>query len=62
MNVDFKLPIWSAYIIAPLFLLAVAGKVIWRSESPMFIAGCTIGSGLLCAAVMHAYSALTTKK
>jgi hypothetical protein len=44
--IDVKnLPIWSAYILAPAFLLLCSGKVILRSESPIFLA--TIMAGMV---------------
>lgn len=57
-----NLPIWSAYLIAPALILAFTGKVIFTSKSPLPIAAFAIGSGLLCAAVIHGYSYLTSKK
>lgn len=57
-----KLPIWSAYILAPVLVVAFAGDVIWQSESPWPLVGYAVGAGLVCASVMHGWSALTTKK
>lgn len=54
------MPIWIAYIAAPLLLLAFMSGVIWRSESPMFLTLFAIGSGLVCAACLHGY--LVVKK
>ena len=51
-----KLPIWSAYLIAPAFVLVCTAKVIIKSESPFLIGILAIGLGLVCAAALHAYS------
>jgi hypothetical protein len=52
-----RLPIWSAYFIAPAVILAIAFKVILRSESPVSLVAMLVGCGLFCAAVMHAVEA-----
>lgn len=50
-----KLPVWSAYIIAPLFLLGCGFTVIANSDRPVTIGGFMIGCGLICAAALHGY-------
>ena len=50
-----KMPIWFAYVLAPALLLLFTGKVILRSESPLVLVAFAVVSGLLSAAVLHAY-------
>lgn len=57
-----NLPIWSAYILAPVLVVAFAWDALWQSKSPVVIGACLVGAGLVCAAVLHAYSHLTSKK
>jgi len=52
-----RLPIWSAYFIAPAVILAIASKVILRSDGPFALAAMCAGCGLFCAAAMHAVEA-----
>lgn len=52
------MPMWAAYVIAPAFLLLCSGKVIWNSETPLELALMMVGSGLLCASVLHSYIAI----
>jgi hypothetical protein len=54
MNIE-KLPIWTAYIVAPLFLLAIMLKVIWTSDNTWLLVSFALISGLVCAAILHAY-------
>jgi hypothetical protein len=56
-----NLPIWSAYLIAPALLLLFAGKVIVSSPAPLVIAAFAVGSGLVCAAVLHGYVLIKRK-
>jgi hypothetical protein len=56
-RVVMRLPIWSAYFIAPAVLLGIAWKVIVRSESPVALVAMLVGCGLFCATVMHAVEA-----
>ena len=57
MNVP-NIPVWLAYILAPVFILLCAMPVMIRSESPVVLAAASIGCGLLCAATLHAYVAV----
>ena len=54
------LPVWSAYIIAPAFILLVSLKTVARSDVAPLIVAFAVGSGLVCAAVLHGY--LATKR
>lgn len=51
------MPIWIAYLAAPLLLLAFTSGVIWRSESPLILILFAVASGLVCAACLHGYIA-----
>ena len=53
-----RLPISSAYLIAPAFILVCAGREIIESEMPLIGAGASIAAGLVCAATLHAYVAV----
>lgn len=55
---SFKLPIWSAYLIAPFLILACAFRVLMRSDSPVLIGTFAIVSGVACAAALHGYIAV----
>ena len=56
-----NMPIWAAYIVAPLLLLAFSFKVIMGSDSPAFLLVAMLACGLLCASVLHAYIALKNR-
>ena len=56
---EAKMPIWLAYVLAPAFMLFVAGKIILRSENSVLLAAIAYGIGMLCAATLHAYTAIT---
>jgi hypothetical protein len=51
----FQFPIWSAYVIAPLFILLCSSQVIVRSESPLILIAFAGVAGLICGAAIHAY-------
>jgi len=50
-----KMSIWLAYVLAPVLILLFTGRVILRSESPLVLVAVSVGIGLVCAAVLHAY-------
>ena len=50
-----KLPIWSAYLIAPALILAFSWRMLVTSESRGVIAVYAVVAGLFCAVVVHAY-------
>ena len=56
-----NMPIWAAYIVAPILVLAFSFKVIMGSDSPVVLAVAMIVCGLLCASVLHAYIALKNR-
>ena len=56
-----NMPIWAAYIVAPILVLAFSFKVIRGSDSPAFLLVAVLACGLLCASVLHAYVALKNR-
>jgi hypothetical protein len=56
-----RLPIWSAYLLVPAFILAAAIPAIITSESRGVLAAICIGTGLVTALVFHGYCFLKGK-
>lgn len=56
-----KLPIWSAYLIAPPLILLFAFQAIRRSDDPTILIAFSILCGLICAAALHGYVAIKRK-
>jgi hypothetical protein len=51
----FQFPVWSAYVIAPLFILLCSSQVIVRSEAPLILIAFACLAGLICGGASHAY-------
>jgi len=52
---QLQLPLWSAYIIAPLFVLASGWKVYRESNDPIRLAAIMFAGGFACAVIFHLY-------